>query len=361
MMGVLDQPEVKPLEQLVPGDRVRVQGGRNFEKFHGGMEGDIIANNVEDKNIVVAFYDHANSAEDKQMKVAYRNLEHAPTRGGYRGATNSAAPSGQANAQKPPEPTGPQLEEHGEFRMNMVVRISGLQSAQELNGRCGRLKKYDQDAGRWAVDVRDATIKRLKEENISPLDKVVVDSAWSVEEIKTKGNESFKIRALEDAIVYYSAAIEKCEDDSSLPEAQDNKYVSVLYGNRSQCFINLAREAQGEDKAVRKETRMYSMRANMDAGMSIELDDKNGKAYYRRGCAMLGMAPSASRAKEAIEHIEIALTGRASGSQDTGIVLPNAMRLECQNLLDYAKRRLDSCVEAAIPDVEVCREQCKQQ
>jgi len=57
--------------------------------------------------------------------------------------------------------------------------------------------------------------------------------------------------------------------------------------------------------------------------------------------------------------LETALTGRASGGKD-GIVLPNAMRHEVTNLLDYAKRRLDSCVEAAVPDVENCRENCRQ-
>merc|ERR1712014_109185 len=101
-------------------------------------------------------------------------------------------------------------------------------------------------------------------------------------------------------------------------------------------------------------------KANIDAARAIELDPTNGKAYYRRGCAVLGMAPSASRAKEAIYCIETALSGRASGGKD-GIVLPNAMRHEVSGLLDYAKRRLEDCTEMAIPDVEQCRENCRQQ
>jgi len=143
------------------------------------------------------------------------------------------------------------------------------------------------------------------------------------------------------------------------PEAADPNYVSVLYGNRAQCHINLCREVHGEDKAISKEARGYAMRANMDASQAIELDPTNGKAYYRRGCAVLGMAPSASRAKEAIYCLEVALAGRASGGKD-GIVLPNAMRNEVSGLLDYAKRRLDDCTEAAVPDVEECRENCRQ-
>merc|ERR1712217_907734 len=124
--------------------------------------------------------------------------------------------------------------------------------------------------------------------------------------------------------------------------------------------ITLCREVHGEDHVVSKEARSYAMKANVDSARAIELDPTFGKAYYRRGCAVLGMAPSASRAKEAIHWLEIALSGRASGGKD-GIILPNVMRNEVTNLLEYAKRRLDSCVEAAVPDVEQCRENCRQQ
>ena len=79
------------------------------------------------------------------------------------------------------------------------------------------------------------------------------------------------------------------------------------------------------------------MRANMDAARAIELDPTSGKAYYRRGCAVLGMAPSASRAKEAIGHLEVALEGRASGGKD-GVVLPNAMRNEVPEPLQIGRR-----------------------
>lgn len=349
----------KELPDVVPGDRVRIQGGKNFDKFHGGMEGNVIANNVDDKNMEIDFTECAPTA-DKILKVAYRHLEHAPIKGGYRPG-NAQATAGTPQAQAPPEPTGPQADEHGDFKKGDAVRINGLEKAPELNGKIGRLKTFDIDAGRWNVDLRDGAQKRLKPDNVFKLEKVKIDSSWTVEECKGKGNDSFKTRCLEDAICYYTAAIDKCEEDEELPEAKDEKYVSVVYGNRSQCYINLAREVQGDEtSSIRKEARMLAMRANMDSAKAIELDQTNGKAWYRRGCAMLGMAPSASRAKEAIEHIEVALSGRASGGKD-GIVLPNAMRLECQSLLEYAKRRLDSCTEAHIPDVEVCRENCRQQ
>eukprot|EP00449_Zooxanthella_nutricula_P007133 CAMPEP_0198504760 /NCGR_PEP_ID=MMETSP1462-20131121/10659_1 /TAXON_ID=1333877 /ORGANISM="Brandtodinium nutriculum, Strain RCC3387" /LENGTH=359 /DNA_ID=CAMNT_0044233933 /DNA_START=76 /DNA_END=1155 /DNA_ORIENTATION=- len=355
------------LEELKTGDRVRVQGGRNFEKFHGGMEGTILENSVDSRNMRVQF-DDAATAGPEPLTVAYRHLEFAPERGGYRagqapqvaGAEGGAKP----NSQAPKEPQGPLLEEHGDFRTRQLVQLGGLQSAaaQELNGRLARLRRYDPAGERWEVDVRNGLgIKRLKEENLTAPPKPQVPSGLQVAELKERGNKAFLEQAYEEAIAYYAAALELLEDDETTPpEAEDPKYTAVLYSNRAQVYITLCREVHGEEKQVSKEARMYAMRANMDSAKAIDLDPTFGKAYYRRGCAVLGMAPSASRAKEAIHCLEIALSGRASGGKD-GIVLPNAMRHEVSNLMDYAKRRLDACVEAAVPDVEQCRENCRQQ
>lgn len=253
------------------------------------------------------------------------------------------------------------MEEHGEFTTRQLVRLHSLQGAAELNGKPGRLRKFDPNADRWEVDVRGVGSKRLKEVNLVKAPKPEVPQGLSIAELKEKGNENFKISELENAVAFYSVALDLLEDGDPKPaEAEDPKYASVLYGNRAQCNIMLCREVHGEEKAIGKDVRAFAMRANMDAARAIELDPTNGKAYYRRGCAVLGMAPSASRSKEAIHCLEVALTGRASGGQD-GIVLPNAMRHEVTSLLDYAKRRLDACVEAAVPDVEQCRENCRQQ
>eukprot|EP00927_Polykrikos_kofoidii_P051976 TRINITY_DN45749_c0_g1_i1.p1 TRINITY_DN45749_c0_g1~~TRINITY_DN45749_c0_g1_i1.p1 ORF type:complete len:383 (-),score=61.21 TRINITY_DN45749_c0_g1_i1:209-1276(-) len=352
------------LDELKSGDRVRVAGGRNYEKFHGGMEGTIIANNLDSRNMTVQF-DDVNTAGTEPLSVAYRHLEHAPSRGGYRaGSAPAPGAGGPPGSEAPKEPPkGPLLDEHGEFKTRILVQLHGLQGAQELNGKLGRLRKYDVNAERWEVDVREHGIKRLKEENLGPPPEPEVPSGLSVEELKARGNDCFKKIDFEHAVAYYTAAIDLIEDDKADPkpaEAEDPKYQSVLYGNRAQCYINLCREINGEDRHISRECRSCAMRANMDAAQAIELDPLNGKAYYRRGCAVLGMAPSASRAKEAIHYLEVALTGRASGGKD-GMVLPNAMRNEVTNLLDYAKRRLDACVEAAVPDVEQCRQNCKQQ
>ncbi|CAJ1419428.1 unnamed protein product [Effrenium voratum] len=214
----------------------------------------------------------------------------------------------------------------------------------------------------YIVDMRgEGGRKRLKEDNLSMPQKPQVPPGLSVAELKERGNNSFKASELEEAIAFYSAALDLLEEgESRPPEAEDPKYLAVLLNNRAQCFIMLCRETHGEDAAIGREARTYAMRANMDTAKAIEVDPTSGKAYYRRGCAVLGMAPSASRAKEAIACLETALTGRASGGKD-GVVLPNAMRQEVSNLLDYAKRRLDACTEAAVPDVEQCRENCRQQ
>lgn len=401
-----EQPKVLPLDAVQPGARVRVQGGRNFDKFHGGMEGEVLINDVENKKMTITFDEQAEGEEP--VSVAYRHLEHAPTRGGYRAATRPAA----TPAAKAPEhtPTGPLVEEHGGRKTAQLVQIAGLQGAPELNGKLGRLRKFDEGAGRWECDVRGAGIKRLKPDNITDPEKPVVPKGLSVEEYKKLGNDAFKEKLLEKAIAFYSAAIklseDECEEDleqevaervveedgpiiqdfagaaapvigSTKRHEQADAYglkanerrvydvppvrqaLAVLYGNRCQCHIMLARESQ-DGKELGKETRAAAMRANMDAAQAIELDPTNGKAYYRRGCAMLGMAPSASRAKEAIGNLEIAITGRASGGK-TGIVLPNQMRDEVNGLLDYSKKRFDSCTEAYLPDPEEARENCRQQ
>jgi len=354
------------LDDLKSGDRVRVQGGKNYEKFHGGMEGTIIENDPENKTINLQF-DDVNTAGGEPLKVAYRNLEPAPDKGGYRhGATANPNPGSQPSSATPAEPKGPLLDEHGDFRTRQLVELQGLQSAPELNGICGRLRKWDVNAGRWEVDVRGSGIKRLKEDNFIKPAKPVVPAGLTVEELKARGNDAFKKQALEEAVAFYGACIDLCEGDEDAehmpdapPESQDDKYKCVLFGNRAQCNINLCRETNGEDKVIQKEARMYAMKANMDAARAIDLDACNGKAYYRRGCAMLGMAPSASRSKEAVYYLELALEGRASGGKD-GMVLPNAMRHEVTNLLDYAKRRLDACTECAVPDMEECRQNCAQ-
>eukprot|EP00434_Breviolum_minutum_P030703 symbB.v1.2.027152.t1/scaffold2767.1/size71155/1 len=256
-------------------------------------------------------------------------------------------------------------EEHGPFASRQLVRLHSLQGAAELNGRLGRLGNFDPTAERWQVDLRPmgekGERKMLKEGNLQSPQKPEIPALLSVAELKERGNEHVKKWEYEEAIAFYSKAVELLEDPeiSKPPDVMDPKYFAVVLNNRAQCYMNLFRELHGQEGKC-GEARSFAMRANLDSAKSIELDPSNGKAYYRRGCAMLGMAPSASRAKEAIWHLEAAFAGRASGGKD-GVVLPNAMRHEVSTVLDYAKKRLDDCTEAAVPDVDQCRENCRQQ
>eukprot|EP00435_Cladocopium_sp_Y103_P047345 s619_g13.t2 len=251
--------------------------------------------------------------------------------------SNDPQPSGWKDAMK--KALG---EEHGAFKSTQLVRLQGLQ-ATELNGRLGRLQGFDKHAQRWQVQVRGGEKKSFKEENLQVPQKPEVPLFTPIEQLKEHGNECVKKWEYEEAIAFYSAAIDLLEDSEvgHPPELMDPKYLAVLHNNRAQCFISLCREVQGEDTLARK----FAMRANLDAAKAIELDPTNGKAHYRRGCAVLGMAPSASRSKEAIRHLEVALAGRASGGKD-GVVLPNSFRNEVSKLLDLAKGRLDACTEA---------------
>ncbi|CAE7246927.1 STI1, partial [Symbiodinium sp. CCMP2456] len=242
------------------------------------------------------------------------HLEAAPMPGGYRcSAKGSAAKPDSSPATGA---SGPVLKEIGILCRCHAYMCMDIYSMSQLY-RLGRLQKFDVHAERWEVEVRGdgGGTKRLKEANLTAFVPPVVAPGLTVAELKERGNECFKASQLEEAIAFYSAALETAE--------------KVLFNNRAQCFIMLCREIHGEDAAIGQEARRYAMRANMDAAKAIELDPTNGKAYYRRGCAVLGMAPSASRAKEAMAALETALSGRASGGKD-GIILPNAMRHEVQ-------------------------------
>lgn len=85
-------------------------------------------------------------------------------------------------------PRGPLLEEHGGLHTRQLVQLRGLQSAQELNGKLGRLRRFDSAAERWEVEVRGSGLKRLREENLGPPQPPEVPGALTVAELKDRGN-----------------------------------------------------------------------------------------------------------------------------------------------------------------------------
>eukprot|EP00439_Symbiodinium_sp_Y106_P037891 s4863_g4.t1 len=103
--------------------------------------------------------------------------------------------------------------EHGPWKVKQLVQLQGLQSAPELNGRLGRLQKFDVHAERWEVEVRGdgGGTKRLKEANLTAFVPPVVAAGLTVAELKERGNECFKASQLEEAIAFYSAALETAE------------------------------------------------------------------------------------------------------------------------------------------------------
>lgn len=83
-------------------------------------------------------------------------------------------------------------------------------------------------------------------------------SQGDYETLKIKGNEKFKAKNYDQAIEYYTKAIESKDDEP------------IAYSNRSLCFINLKRYFEAKD----------------DCDKAIELDPNMDKAYYRRAIAL---------------------------------------------------------------------------
>lgn len=77
------------------------------------------------------------------------------------------------------------------------------------------------------------------------------------ESLKNKGNDFFRRRAYDRALIYYTKAIEA------------DKQATAGYTNRAICFIHLGKYSE----------------ASRDCDRAIELDSSNVKAYYRRATA----------------------------------------------------------------------------
>ena len=108
------------------------------------------------------------------------------------------------------------------------------------------------------------------------------DLVWSIcDQHKDEGNQLFKVQKYAEALEKYNEAITESEDPN-IPEDEVNPNLKVYLSNRSFCHIRM--ENFGS--------------AIMDAGEAVELDDKFTKAYYRRGCAYLGLAKYAEAAKD---------------------------------------------------------------
>lgn len=161
----------------------------------------------------------------------------------------------------------------------------------------------------------------------------------AVEELKEAGNWLYMEKDYESALEFYTKAILLFESRfyENCPRDQHSKCVlGVLYGNRCQCFLMLAKNAQGgeffDPHRVSPDVRYYALRGSRDAVMSYTLDPLNAKSHHKRGQALLLLSSLQQRSKEAVKCFERAL--------QLG-TLPEATKKESLLWLHYAKQRCD--------------------
>ena len=84
--------------------------------------------------------------------------------------------------------------------------------------------------------------------------------------------------------------------------------LAILYGNRCQCYLMLARNCQGgeffDPRCVKAEVRHWALRASRDAVESYTLDPLNAKAHHKRGQALLLLSSLQPRSKAAVAAFE---------------------------------------------------------
>eukprot|EP00392_Amoebophrya_sp_AT5.2_P000051 g51.t1 len=195
----------------------------------------------------------------------------------------------------------------------------------------------------------DAGRKRLKKV-LRLLQDDLPAERLAIEELKDIANKMFVQQEFETAVEYFSKAIaivesrfyENCPRDNT-----SKKVLAILYGNRCQCFLMLAREAAvgtvnfddsgttsiGVDTmggGISTDVRFFALRANRDAAIAHALDPTNGKHFHRRGQALLLLSSMQQRSKLATKCFERALE---CGN------LPARVQRETADWLRYAKKR----------------------
>lgn len=118
------------------------------------------------------------------------------------------------------------------------------------------------------------------------------------EQYKTKGNESFKEGRYNEAIEYYTLAINVSSydenkngvcDSDNMSDAVTDKNLHIYYSNRALCHIRL----ENFGSAIE------------DAGESIKHCPNFSKAYYRRGIAYFNLLKYSLAKKRFYDSIEL--------------------------------------------------------
>ncbi|CAD7925108.1 unnamed protein product [Amoebophrya sp. A25] len=162
----------------------------------------------------------------------------------------------------------------------------------------------------------------------------------AIEELKDVGNRLYLERDYETAVEYFSKAILVFESRfyENCPRDYESKQIlAILYGNRAQCYLMLAKNAQGTepfspDKII-PEVRYYALRANRDAVLSYTLDPMNAKSFHKRGQALLLLSRAQGRSKSAMLSFQRAL--------QLG-TLPPATKRETEQWYRFARKRWDA-------------------
>ncbi|CAD7928838.1 unnamed protein product [Amoebophrya sp. A120] len=182
----------------------------------------------------------------------------------------------------------------------------------------------------------DSTRKRLKK-IMGLLSDDLPPERLAVEELKELGNAMFLKRDYETAGEYFSKAIAVVESrfyENCPRDATSKQVLAVLYGNRCQCYLMLAKQAQKglpfDPYCVSVDVRFFALRANRDAAVAHGLDSTNGKHFHRRGQALLLLSSLSQRTQLAGKCFKKAL---ALGN------LPKQVERETRQWLQYAEQR----------------------
>ena len=207
-----------------------------------------------------------------------------------------------------------------------TVLLYGLTTATHLNGQCAKRGVYSTEKKRYLVhfETKDLAPLWIKEKNMRIINNDKMSDTdgkdkknelhrteLSATECKTKGNECLKAKQYDQAISWYTAAIEK--DPSN----------HIFYSNRS------AAQLQNGDVEA----------ALVDGEATIAAKPDWPKGYNRKGCALLAL----ERYDEAIEvfnaGLKIApdsnlLTQPLKKANDQKSYVPTTIDMACPICLD---------------------------
>lgn len=205
------------------------------------------------------------------------------------------------------------------------------------------VRGYDMDQAEdereWRKEKTERRVRKKLKKMLTMFNDELPSDKLAVEELKEAGMYLYMEQDYESAIDFFTKAILLFESrfyENCPRDFHSKKVLSILYGNRCQCYLMCAKMAQGgipfDPQNVNPEVRYWALRANRDAVMGYTLDPTNAKAFHRRGQALLLLSSMQQRSKEAVKNFERALLCNT---------LPEPTKAEAVQWLHYAKQRAD--------------------